>query len=85
MTERLSLMYRHLCVPFVCFSHIVYCRVLTRVPHAIQWVFLDYFIIRSVYMNQLTSPHSLSFLVTMFLFYVCEAVLFGKYVIFIHF
>ena len=78
-----SLMYRHLYVPFMCFSHIVYCRVLTRVPHTMQWVLLDYFIIRSVYMNQLTS-HPLFFLVTMFLFYV-RLFLFGKDIIFIHF
>ena len=76
-------MYRHLYVPFVCFSHIVYWRVLTRVPHAIEWVLLDYFIIRSVYMNQLTS-HPFSFLVTMFLFYVM-LLLFGKDITFIHF
>ena len=67
----------------MCFSHIVYCRVLTRVPHTMQWVLLDYFIIRSVYMNQLTS-HPLFFLVTMFLFYV-RLFLFGKDIIFIHF
>ena len=48
-----------------------------------QWVLLDYFIIRSVYMNQLTS-HPLFFLVTMFLFYV-RLFLFGKDIIFIHF
>ena len=32
--------------------------------HAIQWILLYLFIIGSVYMNQLISPHTLSFLVT---------------------
>ena len=41
---------------------------LNRGPHAIQWVLLDYFIIRSVFMNQLISPHPLSFLVTISFF-----------------
>ena len=75
VTFTYSLMYSHQYVAFGCFSHIGYWRVLNRVPHAIPWVLLDYFINRSVYMNQLTSPHPLSFLVTIcFLFYVCEAV-----------
>ena len=63
-----SLMYRHLYVLLGCFSHIGYCRVLNRGPHAIQWVLLDYFIIRSMFMNQLISPHPLSFLVTISFF-----------------
>ena len=60
-----SLMSRHLYIPLGCFSHIGYCRVLNRVLHAIQWVLLDLFIIRSVSMNELFSPHTLSFLVTL--------------------
>ena len=72
-------MSRHPYVPFGCFSHIGYCRVLNRVPHAIQWVLLDYFIIRSVYMNQLMSPHPLSFLVTRSFFSMSVRLfLFGK-------
>ena len=63
-----SLMYRHLYVLFGCFSHIGSCRVLNSGPHAIQWVLLDYFIIRSVFMNQLISPQPLSFLVTISFF-----------------
>ena len=72
-------MYRHLYVSFGCFSHIGYCRVLNRVPHAIQWVLLDYFIIRSVCMNQLISPYPLSFLVTVSFFSMSVRLfLFGK-------
>ena len=64
MTLTYSLMSKHLYVLLGCFSHIDYCTVLIRVLHAIQWVLLDLFIIRSVYMNELFSPHTLSFLVT---------------------